>query len=395
LVMELVEGEPLAAIIARGRLTVDRTLDVLQQAGTALQAAHERGLVHRDVKPGNILVTPTGKVKITDFGIAKAADAAPVTRNGMVMGTAHYIAPEQALGHDAEPASDVYALAVCGYECLTGHRPFRSENAVTVAMMHIRDIAPPLPPDVPTGPRALIEATLVKDPRQRYRNGGEFAAAVGAIRAGQPLPAPSGLSMANGPSMATGPVMTHPGLQMSHPASQPGFPPVQQGMQSGQHPLPINSPHTGNFRPLPAPPRPQAKGKAVLWVMVGLLVVALIVLGVFVLRAVLNNTGGSGAPVQPGTTGARPAQNGGDDAQPSASGQLGPNKPVVRIVKSDFLDLPVNEVTEKLAKYGLLPESQTNTGGQPLEQTRCLVSDVAPSGEVAIGSRVRVTCVPT
>jgi serine/threonine-protein kinase len=388
LVMELVEGEPLAAIIARGRLTVDRTLDVLQQAGTALQAAHERGLVHRDVKPGNILVTPTGKVKITDFGIAKAADAAPVTRNGMVMGTAHYIAPEQALGHDAEPASDVYALAVCGYECLTGHRPFRSENAVTVAMMHIRDIAPPLPPDVPSGPRALIEATLVKDPRQRYRNGGEFAAAVGAIRAGRPLPTPSGLAM------ATGPVMTHPGLQMSHPASQPGFPPVQPGMQGGQHPPPHNTPHTGTFRPLPTPPRPQGKARAVLWVMVGLLVVVLIVLGVFVLRAVLQNTSDAGSSPQ-STTGARPAQNG----QPNAAGDLGstdklPGKPVVRIDKSEYLDLPVNEVTGKLAGYGLHPESQTNAGEQPREQARCMVSDVSPTGDVAIGSRVKVTCVP-
>ena len=388
LVMELVEGEPLASIIARGRLTVDRTLDVLQQAGTALQAAHERGLVHRDVKPGNILVTPAGKVKITDFGIAKAADAAPVTRNGMVMGTAHYIAPEQALGHDAEPASDVYALAVCGYECLTGHRPFRSENAVTVAMMHIRDIAPPLPPDVPSGPRALIEATLVKDPRQRYRNGGEFAAAIGAIRAGRPLPTPSGLAM------ATGPVMTHPGLQMSHPASQPGFPPVQPGMHSGQHPLPHNTPHTGTFRPLPIPPRSQGKARAVLWVMVGLLVVVLIVLGVFALRAVLKNTGdaGMGSPVP---TGARAAQN----SQPSLAGDPGPTdkipgKPVVRVEKSDYLDLPVNEATERLAGYGLQPESQTSAGEQPREQKRCLVSDVSPTGEVAIGSRVRVTCVP-
>ncbi|MFD9741098.1 protein kinase [Umezawaea sp. NPDC059074] len=389
LVMELVEGEPLAAIIARGRLTVDRTLDVLQQAGTALQAAHERGLVHRDVKPGNILVTPAGKVKITDFGIAKAADAAPVTRNGMVMGTAHYIAPEQALGHDAEPASDVYALAVCGYECLTGHRPFRSENAVTVAMMHIRDIAPPLPPDVTGGPRALIEATLVKDPRQRYRNGGEFAEAVAAVRSGRPLPTPSGLAM------ATGPVMTHPGLQMSHPASQPGFPPVQQGLPTGQHPLPPNSPHTGTFRPLPAPQRPPGKARAVLWVMVGLLVVALIVLGVFVLRALVNNTGDTGSG-QPGTSGARPAQN----TQVSASGELGPTdktagKPVVRVEKSDYLDLPVNEVTEKLANSGLQPESKTTTGEQPREQKRCKVSDVSPVGEVAIGSRVTVTCVPT
>jgi serine/threonine-protein kinase len=156
LVMELVDGEPLAAIIAKaGRLSADFTLDLLGQAGHALQAAHERGYVHRDVKPGNILVTTdqAGKhtVKLTDFGIAKAADAAPVTRSGMVMGTAHYIAPEQALGQEAEPASDVYSLAVVGYECLVGHRPFRSENAVTVAMMHIRDLPPPLPPDVPPG----------------------------------------------------------------------------------------------------------------------------------------------------------------------------------------------------------------------------------------------------
>src|SRR5262249_2050595 len=182
---------------------------------------HERGYVHRDVKPGNIMVTPGSDgrvtVKLTDFGIAKAADAAPVTRKGMVMGTAHYIAPEQALGHHAAPASDVYSLAVVGYECLAGHRPFLSENAVTVAMMHIRDIPPVLPPDVPPGPRAIVEATLVKDPRRRYANGGEFAAAVAAVRAGLPLPAPSGMAMA----MA----MARPGAPHTHP----GMPPVPAG----------------------------------------------------------------------------------------------------------------------------------------------------------------------
>ncbi|GAA4865081.1 protein kinase domain-containing protein [Saccharopolyspora cebuensis] len=195
LVMELVEGEPLAAILAReGRINTDHVLDMLEQAGLALKAAHERGLVHRDVKPGNILITPEGKVKLTDFGIAKAADAAPVTRSGMVMGTAHYIAPEQALGADATPASDVYSLAVVGYECLMGHRPFLSDNAVTVAMMHIRDLAPPLPPDVPPGARALIEATMAKDPRRRYGDGGEFAAAVASVRGGGPLPTPASLA---------------------------------------------------------------------------------------------------------------------------------------------------------------------------------------------------------
>ncbi len=164
----------------------------------------------------------------------------------MVMGTAHYIAPEQALGHDAEPASDVYSLAVCGYECLAGHRPFLSEHAVSVAMMHIRDIAPPLPPDVPPGIRAVIEATLVKDPRQRYANGGEFANAVAAVRAGHPLPPPSGLAAAgylthpvppNAPPPQSAPMVTvppAPGSGPVGPGSRPSMSPVPPPMTMGQ-----------------------------------------------------------------------------------------------------------------------------------------------------------------
>jgi len=129
--------------------------------------------------------------------------------------------------------------------------------------------------------------------------------------------------------------------------------------------------------------------------MVGLLVVALIVLGVFVLRAVLKNGNEAGSSPQ-SSTGARPAPN----TQASQAGDLGPTDkipgtPLVRIEKSDYLGLPVNQATEKLAGRGLQPESQTSQGGQPRDQSRCMVSDVSPVGEVAIGSRVRVTCVPT
>jgi len=110
LVMELVNGEPLNSVLKRtGRLSLRHALDMLEQTGRALQIAHTAGLVHRDVKPGNILITPTGQVKLTDFGIAKAVDAAPVTQTGMVMGTAQYIAPEQALGHDDAAAAYSYA----------------------------------------------------------------------------------------------------------------------------------------------------------------------------------------------------------------------------------------------------------------------------------------------
>ncbi|MGH3870887.1 MAG: serine/threonine-protein kinase [Pseudonocardiaceae bacterium] len=222
LVMELVFGDPLAAILARQpRLGTDRTLDLLGQAADALQAAHQRGLVHRDIKPGNILVTAAGTVKLTDFGIARAVDAAPVTRQGMVLGTAHYIAPEQAAGHDCGPASDVYSLAVVGYECLAGRRLFHADNAVTVAMMHIRDQPPPLPPDVPAEVRALIEAALVKDPRQRYGTGGEFSAAIAAVRAGHRLP----LAVTRTAPMTAGnpaPTALLPLGGMSGPVDRPG-----------------------------------------------------------------------------------------------------------------------------------------------------------------------------
>ncbi|KAA1431215.1 protein kinase domain-containing protein, partial [Mycolicibacter arupensis] len=156
-----------------------------------LQVAHSSGLVHRDVKPGNIMITPTGQVKITDFGIAKAVDAAPVTQTGMVMGTAQYIAPEQALGQDATAASDVYSLGVVGYEVLSGRRPFTGDGALTVAMKHIKEPPPPLPAELPPNVRELIEITLAKNPGMRYRSGGPFADAVAAVRSGRRPTRPS------------------------------------------------------------------------------------------------------------------------------------------------------------------------------------------------------------
>ncbi|WP_227978979.1 protein kinase domain-containing protein [Nocardia spumae] len=193
LVMELVQGEPLNAVLNRlGRLSVGQGLDMLEQTSRALEVAHAAGVVHRDVKPGNILVTPTGQVKITDFGIAKAVDASPVTKTGMVMGTAQYIAPEQATGEDATSASDVYSLGVVGYEALAGHRPFTGDGALTVAMKHVRETPPPMPADLPPNVRELIDITMAKDPSRRYAGGGEFADAVAAVRAGRRPPPPRG-----------------------------------------------------------------------------------------------------------------------------------------------------------------------------------------------------------
>jgi serine/threonine-protein kinase len=159
LVMELVEGEALSTLLARtGRLDVARTLDVLRQTAAALAAAHAAGVVHRDVKPGNVLVGADGVVRITDFGVAWSASDVPLTLTGQVVGTAQYLSPEQAEGGKARPASDVYSLGMVGYECLAGRRAFDGVSAVQVALRQIRDEPDPLPGDVPEPVRELIEA---------------------------------------------------------------------------------------------------------------------------------------------------------------------------------------------------------------------------------------------
>jgi eukaryotic-like serine/threonine-protein kinase len=385
LVMELVEGDPLAAILAKERrISAERTLEILEQAGNALQAAHERGYVHRDVKPGNIMITQMNDgrivVKLTDFGIAKAADAAPVTRSGMVMGTAHYIAPEQALGHEAEPASDVYSLAVVGYECLSGHRPFLSENAVTVAMMHIRDAPPPLPPDVPMYARAVIEATLVKDPTQRYASGGEFAAAVAAVRAGHPLPAPSGRVAAGHPAGHYGaaPGTTNPGMLPVGPPSAP-------------HTVPPMG--TGSFPLGPPPPmQPPRRNRAGLWALLIVLGVVLLVLAVLGVASLLNADRDTDGRSTPESTS---APTGGVNDDGSGTGDPGvtgiPGK-FVQVDESVFVGRSAGFAADTLQKAGLAPVVENQYGVEPDDLSRCTVVEVTPDGRMPVDTAVTVRC---
>jgi serine/threonine-protein kinase len=171
LVMELVPGEPLSALIAQQRrLTVQDTLRIISQAADALTAAHEAGIVHRDIKPGNLLVTGDGTTKITDFGIARAmwaAQASHLTQTGMVMGTASYVSPEQATGGTITSASDIYSLGVVAYECLTGTPPFTAETPVAIAVAHMHRPVPPLPDDVPAPVADLVIGMLAKPPEDR------------------------------------------------------------------------------------------------------------------------------------------------------------------------------------------------------------------------------------
>lgn len=168
LVMELVAGQPLSQIISEhAPLSAQVTASILIQAATALEAAHQGGVVHRDVKPANILMTPDGTAKLTDFGIARLVNTAPLTQTGEVLGTAQYLAPEQVRGQSATAASDIYALGVVGYEMLTGRRPFEADTMVATALAHLNQPTPQLPHAVPVGIRTVISAALAKDPADR------------------------------------------------------------------------------------------------------------------------------------------------------------------------------------------------------------------------------------
>ncbi|WP_246394804.1 serine/threonine-protein kinase [Corynebacterium anserum] len=191
IIMEYVRGESLADVLSReSTLPESLALDVTTQVARGLQTIHEAGMVHRDIKPGNLLITPQGVVKITDFGIAKAAAAVPLTRTGMVVGTAQYVSPEQAQGQSVQAASDIYSLGVVTYEMVAGHRPFSGDSTISVAIKHISE-APPALPDTISGPmRELIGICLRKDPHARFANGGELAAATEYVHRGQRPPQP-------------------------------------------------------------------------------------------------------------------------------------------------------------------------------------------------------------
>ncbi|WP_213816818.1 serine/threonine-protein kinase [Glaciihabitans sp. dw_435] len=185
LVMELVPGEALSTILERERvLSTDRVLDIVAQTALALHAAHSAGLVHRDIKPGNLLITPDNRVKITDFGIARIADQVPLTATGQVMGTVQYLSPEQASGHPASPTTDIYSLGIVAYEALAGRRPFTGESQVAIAMAQINEAPPELPVTISEPVRNLVYSCIAKKPAERPASAAHLARAAQALRRG-------------------------------------------------------------------------------------------------------------------------------------------------------------------------------------------------------------------
>ena len=207
IIMELVEGFPLTDYLRGGaRLAPEYLMPVLVQVAMALGAASRAGVVHRDIKPANILVRPDGVVKLTDFGISRATGQVNLTAVGMVMGTAQYLPPEQAMGEVATPIGDLYALGVIAYEAATGKRPFTGETQVDIAFAHVNDPVPPLPDFVPEPLADVILHLLEKDPAKRPESGSAAvrelagaAKAMGIPVTPTPLPPPRSVSRSNAP----------------------------------------------------------------------------------------------------------------------------------------------------------------------------------------------------
>jgi eukaryotic-like serine/threonine-protein kinase len=181
LVMEFVEGRSLARLLDDGPLEPARAMDIIAQAARGLAAAHRAGLVHRDIKPGNLLVRDDGLIKVTDFGIARAESATPLTQTGQLPGTPGYMAPERAAGAVATAATDLYSLGVVAHQCLTGRPPFAGD-ALAVVLAHMEREMPPLPASVPVGVAALISDLTRKDPRERPLSAENVAAEAERLR---------------------------------------------------------------------------------------------------------------------------------------------------------------------------------------------------------------------
>ncbi|KOV15460.1 hypothetical protein ADK60_28075, partial [Streptomyces sp. XY431] len=214
LVMELVDGRPLDRVLAAdGAFPPARALGLLAEALDALHAAHRRGIVHRDVKPSNLMLRDDGRVTVTDFGIARSMAGTRLTASHAVIGTALYMAPEQAEGKAVTPAVDLYAIGVVCYELLVGRPPFTGGGMLEVALKHLREPAPELPGDIPPAVRAFVATALAKDPGDRFTDAAAMAAAARAAVDGErppALPAPAGAKPAPEAAAAGEPAIGEP-----------------------------------------------------------------------------------------------------------------------------------------------------------------------------------------
>ena len=390
LVMELVPGEPLSSILERQHtLPPDRVLDVVAQTALALHAAHAAGLVHRDIKPGNLLVTPDGRVKITDFGIARITDQVPLTATGQVMGTVQYLSPEQASGQSASPATDVYSLGIVAYEALAGHRPFTGESQVAIAMAQINDTAPDLPHSVPEPIRRLVFACIAKAPSDRPTTAALLARAAQALRRGDVLAAASAVPavLPAGVAAPTMAMQTDAATSVL-PSQEPGFDTMLMGVPSGAptaatsaYPGPAGPPTvTGPYGTGDGPqddgPRKRSAWTIPLIILIAILAILLVVF--------LVNLLGKGSPGAGGSS--RPASGAASSSAPPRSSSAAPSS--FTLNPDDYVGRQFATVQSELEAKGLKvdPDEQEATSADQSGK----VTKVSPL-EVESGDTVTVT----
>ncbi|WRS30931.1 protein kinase [Actinomycetaceae bacterium MB13-C1-2] len=256
IVMELIDGHPLTDYVGDGkRLSAQQLIPILAQSAYALDASAAAGVVHRDIKPANIMIRPDGVVKLTDFGISFAEGQANLTAVGMVMGTAQYLAPEQALGEDATSLGDLYALGVIAYEALAGRRPFTGKSAVEIAMSHVKDEVPALPSDVPELIQQVVYDLLAKKPEDRPQSGAALIRTLSRVASEldvttSPVPLPPPAQMADNAQPTVTP--TQPPRVVSDQKRDP-----ELGTDIPVEPAPMTAAGTQTA----GPPPPQAAAK--------------------------------------------------------------------------------------------------------------------------------------
>lgn len=396
LVMELVPGRPLSVLLEKDKiLSWEKTLSIIAQTGRALQVAHDQGLVHRDVKPGNLLITPTRRVKITDFGIARLADQVPLTATGQVMGTVQYLSPEQATGQHATGSSDIYALGIIGYEALVGHRPFTGESQIAIALKQVNDPPPELPDSVPEPVRALIMSMLAKDPGQRPINATKLAEASDALlrhdtdSAIESVPAllnhlerPEEEQDEDAtqaiPSAGTAPTAVVGSAGAAAPSARtPEQPREERAAHASAADSDEESTGGGTGKSVASGAdedagRGEGKGSGGAWrwpLLTLVILVALALLGSWLLP--MLTAGDDDAP----------------EPTPTVTETFTAEPEMVSVVEAELIGRPVEEVREELEAQDLTVETQETESTQPTG----IVLAAAPTGEVPEGSSITVS----
>ena len=343
LVMELVPGDSLAKILERDKtMPTEQVLDMISQTARALHEAHIAGLVHRDVKPGNLLITPTGQVKITDFGIARVADQASLTATGQVMGTVQYLAPEQATGKPATPSTDIYSLGIVAYEALKGSRPFTGETQMAIAMSQINDPPPALPESIDALVSELVLSCLAKKPMGRPATALELAERAEALMQNQPKRATS-------TRLITTPT--------------PVVPLATTVMQT-------------------QPEEPQSSSRVWPWIAV---VGALVLTAVVVVAAMIFGGGvaPSPSPTPSNTTTVSPSPT------PSATPTESPTNPdQVVVLSSDIFGLNIDDAASYLESLNLVVQRVEGLEVANDDARLLTVYDASPLGQIAKGSTI-------